>query len=183
MAFDGVLTFTGPRDDGICEQQPGESAKAYEAARLYFEFGAERSTSAVARKLGKSKSLIERWCSRWSWVERAAAWDERRRDLIDSARDAVMVEEARQDAQIWADRLADAREDEWRLAEALRARAGEILSKSLDESKWSLRDAAAMLDMAAKLVRLAVGELIDDGEGEQQVIRVEYINPPSAGPA
>lgn len=55
------------------EQRPGESDKAYAAFSLYLSMGPERSLAAVGRKLGKSDTLIERWCSRWRWVDRVAA--------------------------------------------------------------------------------------------------------------
>ena len=57
------------------ERQPGESPKALEAFSIYRDMGADRSTSKVARQLGKNRGLILRWCSRWEWVERCAAYD------------------------------------------------------------------------------------------------------------
>ena len=52
------------------EQQPKETAKAFEAFSLYLELGPARSLAAVARKLGKSEGLIERWSRRHHWGER-----------------------------------------------------------------------------------------------------------------
>lgn len=57
------------------EQQPGESAQAFQAFRTYRDLGVERSLAKVAQKLGKSKTLMDRWSGRWGWVKRAAAWD------------------------------------------------------------------------------------------------------------
>lgn len=57
------------------ERQKGESAQAYEAFSVYLGMGAERSTRAVARKLGKSASLIQRWSSDKEWQERVRAYD------------------------------------------------------------------------------------------------------------
>jgi hypothetical protein len=57
------------------DRQPGESSPAYEAYLTYQEMGADRSSELVARKLGKSKTLTDRWCSQWKWVERARQWD------------------------------------------------------------------------------------------------------------
>lgn len=57
------------------ERQQGESPQAYEAFATYRDMGAERSTAKVSRELGKTKALMDRWSSRWKWVERARAWD------------------------------------------------------------------------------------------------------------
>lgn len=57
-------------------QQPRESAKAYAAFSAYLRMEpGDRSTAAVGQELGKSKGLIDRWSSMWSWVERCAAFD------------------------------------------------------------------------------------------------------------
>jgi len=37
--------------------------------------GAERSVRRVAKRLGKSASLVGRWSAEDDWPERAAAWD------------------------------------------------------------------------------------------------------------
>ena len=57
------------------ERQPGESAKAFEAFRIYCEMQEERSVRAVGQRLVKSGSLISRWSSQYNWVERARAYD------------------------------------------------------------------------------------------------------------
>ncbi|MCU1612630.1 MAG: hypothetical protein JWO98_170 [Frankiales bacterium] len=58
----------------IWERQPEESTPAWEAFAVYRDHP-DRSLVAVARELGKSASLVARWSARWSWVQRAAAWD------------------------------------------------------------------------------------------------------------
>ncbi len=57
------------------ERQPKESLKAYEALYLYLQLGEERSCAKVAKQLGKSTTLIERWCSAWNWVNRSRDYD------------------------------------------------------------------------------------------------------------
>lgn len=54
----------------------GESAQAYDAAHTYFELGPWRSIVAAAKRLGKSPSLLEKWSSKYNWVERADAFDQ-----------------------------------------------------------------------------------------------------------
>jgi hypothetical protein len=59
------------------QQQPGESPKAFQAFVIYRNLELkERSLQKVGAELGKSRCLIERWSSRWGWVERAAEWDD-----------------------------------------------------------------------------------------------------------
>lgn len=64
-----------PEDVRPWDRQPGESSPAYEAFRTYLDMGSERSTAHVARELGKSKTLTDRWSGQWDWVERARQWD------------------------------------------------------------------------------------------------------------
>jgi hypothetical protein len=57
-------------------QLPGESIKAYQAFVTYRNLEPkERSLQRVGSELGKSRGLIERWSSRWDWVERVREWD------------------------------------------------------------------------------------------------------------
>lgn len=62
-------------EGNLWDRLRGESARAFEAFLAYREMGAGRSTGKVARKLGKSKALIDRWCVDWHWVERARQFD------------------------------------------------------------------------------------------------------------
>jgi len=57
------------------ERRPGESAKAYAAARVYFELGARRSIEVVAQRCRRSSSLLRRWSGHFQWVKRAVAYD------------------------------------------------------------------------------------------------------------
>lgn len=54
----------------------GETGKAFEAFRIYRDMGDKRSIAKVGIELGKSDKLLERWSSKYSWVERATSWDE-----------------------------------------------------------------------------------------------------------
>lgn len=53
-----------------------ESTPAYDAFRTYLNMGTERSTAAVARELGKSKTLMDRWSGTHSWADRVRAHDD-----------------------------------------------------------------------------------------------------------
>lgn len=52
-----------------------ETTPAYEAFRAYLNMGGSRSTANVARELGKTKTVMDRWSSMHAWVERARAYD------------------------------------------------------------------------------------------------------------
>src|SRR5262245_23960425 len=97
------------------ERQPGESPRAWAAARTYLELGAERSLSRVGKKLGKSETLMARWSSAHGWVERAEAYDdflrEQEQDAIAKTRVAVHKR--------WAQRHEDQIERLYRSTEAL----------------------------------------------------------------
>lgn len=58
------------------DRQIKESTQAYDAFDLYRNMGPERSCAKVGQKLGKSTTIMERWSAKWSWVARAAAWDQ-----------------------------------------------------------------------------------------------------------
>lgn len=60
------------------ERQQSESEEAYEAFSVYRDMlskTGKRSTAKVGQELGKSKTLMDNWCKRWNWVERARTWD------------------------------------------------------------------------------------------------------------
>jgi hypothetical protein len=58
------------------QQLPGETDKAYQAFVVYRNLEPdERSLARVGSELVKSRTLLSRWSAKWSWVERARAWD------------------------------------------------------------------------------------------------------------
>lgn len=57
------------------EQQPGESAKAFEAFAVYRNMGAERSLRKLTQKLHKNLTTIRDWSIKWNWQERVRAYD------------------------------------------------------------------------------------------------------------
>jgi hypothetical protein len=57
------------------ERQPGEGSKAFASFLRYRDLLAERSLAKVALEFGKSEGLMQQWSRRWSWVIRAAEWD------------------------------------------------------------------------------------------------------------
>jgi hypothetical protein len=121
--------------DAPWEQQPGESTKAFEAFATYRDLGAKRSTARVAQKLGKSKTLTDRWSSQWMWVERVRAYD---RDLDKQAR-----EQAVKDVRSMTNRHI-------RIAMSIQAKAVSALEE-LDTKKLSPKLMLDFIDKATKL--------------------------------
>ena len=153
------------------QRQKGESAQAYEAAKLYFELRAERSLAAVRQKLGKSKALIERWSRRWNWPERARDYDEH----ADEFREDELQKSRAKEAQIWIERDRELRERFFQLGEVIVAKAERMVREFPERSitrheshegkavtinvrpNHTLQGLAQILGVGAELQRLAVG--------------------------
>jgi len=143
----------------IYGRQEKESAKAYAAARLYFEQGAEQSLASVARALGKSPSLIDRWSGRWQWGVRARAFDKE----LDKERRRAALKLAAAQGREWAKRAAEIRETGSALAQELIQKAREIVKSplykqetkdgkiTLDPAGWSLKDGVKLGEAGIKL--------------------------------
>jgi hypothetical protein len=85
---------------GPAEQQPKETAPAFEAFRTYLEAGPGRSTAKVARALGKSKTLIDRWSSRNGWQARVREFEATATRVVDDAHLTEIARRARRQAEI-----------------------------------------------------------------------------------
>jgi hypothetical protein len=77
-----AVAVRDPADDRSSlpwERQKGESAKAFWAFQVYRDLGPTRSLAKVGEIAGEtgvaSPSMMERWSSRWGWVDRAHAFD------------------------------------------------------------------------------------------------------------
>jgi hypothetical protein len=84
---------------GPGERQPKETAVAFEAFRTYLELGPSRSTASAAQVLGKSKTLMDRWSSRWRWVERVREVESSQAAKVDAEVTAERVRVAKRQAQ------------------------------------------------------------------------------------
>lgn len=82
------------------QKQRGESTQAYNAFSAYRNLGIGRSCRIAAESLGKSIRWFEVLCSKWSWVERAAAWDAYNLDLEDAELIAQRKRMAERHAQL-----------------------------------------------------------------------------------
>jgi hypothetical protein len=72
------------------ERRKEESGKAFDAFACYRDLGSGRSIEKAAEHVRKSVSLLKRWSSRYSWVERVQAWDqEQERTATEAAAEAA----------------------------------------------------------------------------------------------
>jgi hypothetical protein len=146
------------------ERRPGESAKAYAAARVYFELGARRSIEVVAQRCRRSSSLWRRWSGHFQWVKRAVAYDA----WADRLNQEALEIQAREAAKKWAEREEERREQKYQIAQKLAAKAIEMLEFPLatvqtkdgqtivKPAKWTMIMAAQMAQMAYQLSGAAI---------------------------
>lgn len=87
-------------DPGPGDQQKGETAPAFQAFRTYLEMGPNRSLAKASQRLGKSKTLLDRWSRRWSWVERCRAWEALAVTVADEAHLDAIAARSRRQAEI-----------------------------------------------------------------------------------
>lgn len=144
------------------EQQPKESAKAFEAFSVYLNMGPERSLAAVGQKMGKSKSLLERWSAKFDWPGRVQAQAAYLAVVEREATEAV----ARGKSAVWVKRQQEVREREWEMHEKCIAAAKRGLAAFMEREKVyaNLADISRMLEVASKLGRLATGMATDKTE-------------------
>lgn len=137
------------------EQQPKESAKAFAAFKTYLELGAERSLAIAADKVGKSKTMIERWSRKFDWPARVQAHTTHLADIERQTAEALAV----QAGTDWAARQEQHREDEWQTRSELIALAREAIDrwKKNPARCGTLEGIARLLDLASKLGRVSSG--------------------------
>lgn len=144
------------------EQQPGESAKAFEAFAIYRDMGVERSVRKVTQRLNKSLTLIGKWSSAYNWPERARAYD---RDL-DRQAHAQAVREVRSMTNRHI-----------RIAMQLQAKALEALEQ-LDVTTLSPKMQLAFLAKATEIERmnrLSAAGMDDSGQQRDSAEGIEVV--------
>lgn len=149
------------------DRRPTETEPAYAAFKLYLQLGHGRSMRDVARKLDKNHALMSRWSKRHFWPERALSYDAHIESISRDAEEKTL----RATADTWATRYLESRERSYLVAQGLRKKAEAMLAFPLQEQtaskdgktiiikpcKWSVADAARMMEVAMKLERLSVG--------------------------
>lgn len=146
------------------ELMEGETAKPFEAFCIYRDLGPGRSMSQVAKQLGKSQALMERWSTTYDWVKRATAWDAEQDRIARQAQVDEIIKMRKRHAKLACDMLTKA-------AEAL-----EVLPKS----EIKAADLSRMVDVASKLERLSrgdVGDVIEERDGGEALNPVQIYIP------
>jgi hypothetical protein len=116
----------------IFDREPEESTKAFEAWTIYRDLGAQRSLQKTADLYYGSRSNVrqlQRWSSRFNWVERARASDVEREMLRRSAVEEYLTSQAEDHA-----------EREGRIAEILLTVREEAAKQALSMVRWPLSE-------------------------------------------
>lgn len=126
----------------IWERKKGETQQSFEAFTIYRDMGPKRSLEKVSQKLGKSRSLMERWSRRHNWVERCRAYDEEMdrisREALEEAR-REMVERHAKTAMMFQQKILER-------------------MRNLNPAELSTSDMIKWFDIAVKIERLSRGE-------------------------
>jgi len=137
------------------EQQPRESDKAFAAFKTYLELGPQRSLVRTASKLGKFRTLMERWSKKYDWPARVQAHAAHLAEIERKAAEAV----ATRNGVDWAKRQEQQREEEWESRCELIALAREAIArwKKNEARCGTLEGIARLLDLASRLGRVSSG--------------------------
>lgn len=148
------------------QRQPNEGQRAWEAFQEYRNMGPKRSCAKVARKLGKSDTIIERWSRMHSWVKRVELYE------IDEEKDyqAELSVQRREAARRHAEAGALLRNI---ALEILKKKYGERFEK-LNAKSLTSGDVLRYIMEGAKLERAALG-------APTEIIENQNTQPPSSG--
>lgn len=146
------LEVAGPVESVPWEPLAGESSKAYRAFASYLELGPRRSLRRLGETSAKVRQL-EVWSSKYNWVARARAFDawrarEDRLDQVDAARRMRRAHAA--------------------VASTMILKGAERI-REIDSKRLSVREAALLVELGAKLERAARGEPAEFDEADGTV--------------
>lgn len=146
------------------ERLDRETPASWEAFTTYRNMGAERSTAKVARTLGKSKALTDRWSSANKWVERAQAWDDEqdRQWRAETARARRKM--AERQAKLGA--LGENKVASWLM--------------NLDPDTLTPSEAARWLEVASRLQHSALGEPGQVDHSDAVTFQIQWARPGTA---
>jgi hypothetical protein len=150
--------------DPVVPRLPTEGSKPYAALLAYIRMGPGRSLDGVRRLTGlgserpeRSLRLMERWSSKYSWIDRARVFD----NYLESVRQRAVRSVAAREAATWERRTQMALHSAWEDAQALRKAGKAILNTPIvremiePDGKVSLRLNGCRLVDAARFLRTA----------------------------
>jgi hypothetical protein len=138
----------------LFEQLPRESTKAFAAFREYMNMGPQRSLAAVAAKVGKSKTMMERWSRRFDWPSRVKAQAAQVAEVERLTIERLAVE----NAVDWYGMHEGVRREAWKEAQETIAMVRKAREEWLAKGRlpgWE--GMARMLELAFKLKQFAAG--------------------------
>ena len=149
------------------DRQPVESSKAYAHFCLYRDMGPDRSLRKLAKdgKCTAKVRQLDRWSSRWRWVERCHKYDDH---LLHQ--DRLRQEKERREMVSRHAKIAV-------LGQNLVVKGIEKLVADVEQGKRDLSasDASRLLDVAVKIERLSRGEpteISELGGSDEHPVRV-----------
>lgn len=135
------------------ERMPGESTTMYSYFEAYKNMQPmERSSRAVAEKYRKNRGTIEGYCTKYNWVDRAAAWDDEQAKI-------ARIEQQKE--------IAEMRKRHAKLAKDMLDKAQSAID-NMNPSEMKPQDISRIAEVASKLERLSmgdVGEVIEERDG------------------
>src|SRR5687768_7369366 len=160
------------------ERRPRESNQAFLAFEFYRGLELNRSIERTCQGLDRGPHyvrLLERWTTRWGWVERARAWDTH----LQRKRDRVAVGEH----ETWERRRLRSMAEAWRMSLALTAKAREMLKFPLERevvtkysdgrektvkrpSRWTMASAATLVKLAYEMQVAVLGDALPRGDDD-----------------
>ena len=135
-----------PEQPDPWERRQGESPPAWAAFQVYRDMRVgERSARQVAKMIGKSYTLISRWCATHDWVARTAAWDAEQDRVALRARKDEIERINRQDIAL-ADKMLEAADRAIPAAERVLAGQPHALQEWVKTATKVRRDAAGIAE-------------------------------------
>lgn len=146
-----------------------ETHKSFRAFGVFLDLGADRTIKAAAASLGQAEEGLSRWATANDWHDRAAAWDNHNRNVIQAARDEVNARKAGE----WEERRLAECEDVYQLAKELRDKARLMINSALYAQKskdgktvirpanWTFATASSLARQSAELTALAISEALE----------------------
>lgn len=150
------------------ERQENETPRAYEAFCVYRDLGPGRSITKTSQALHKNRTTIGEWSTKNDWVKRATAWDDENDRL---ARELAQKEQA--------EAIKKMRKRHAALAMKMLEKAEAAIDSIIDED-IKPTDIPRMVDVAAKLERISlgdVGDVIEERDGGEAIPAVQFYIP------
>ncbi len=169
---------------------PAESDEAHRAYQIYRDLGEERSCARVGQELGKSRTLMTRWCSKHEWVERAQLFDDYENFREREIREKIRLENVESNAKTRQEILETVLRSQLKAAKVaermidhpltkqeriVEGPDGEEVTLLVNPAGWSKNTAINYMNMALAAVTGSLKN-IDQVQEPEQPLEVAYDN-------